>query len=296
MRSQQILSLVLAWAVAPLSAALSYGQNTPATPTSFPGADTVIYRDAQPEPVRLHIVKPAGWKPTDRRPALVKFFGGGWQHGTPEKSIGGARAAARLGMVGFAPDYRVVQRWPDSDASHTVADARRAIRWIQDHADELGVDPQRIIVVGSSAGAHLALWTAITTSPPELTEEEEAPRFKPAALILSSPPSDTSAATGVGGDRFNVAEPDRYSPLQHLDATMPPVLLIHGDADRLVPFAQSVALHAALVATGNTCEFHPVPGGGHNYTQDVPSWKRKVPELQSDFLTRLHLLPVANED
>ncbi len=260
------------------------------TPTGYPDAETFVYRDTAPEPVRLHVVKPADWQPTDRRPAYVRFFGGGWRHGTTDQSIGNARAAARLGLVGIAPDYRVSQRWSEADATHSVADARLALRWIQEHADELGIDPARIVVAGSSAGAHLALWTAITISPPGLPAEES-PRLRPAALVLSCPPSDTTAASGVGNDRFKTATPDRFSPLQQLDPKMPPTLLTHGDADELVPHAQSIALHAALVATGNTCEFHTVPGGGHNYTRDVPEWKSKGPELEREFLRQLNLLP-----
>ncbi len=263
-----------------------------ATPEQFESAESFVYRDAPRDAVRLHVVKPDGWEARDRRPAYVRFFGGGWIHGTPQQSIGWARDAAKLGMVGIAPDYRVKQRWPAADATSAVADARLALRWIQDHADELGIDPARIVVAGSSAGAHLALWTAISATPAGL-DPEEAPRFKPRALVLSSPPSDTSAATGVGSDRFRSPTPDAYSPLQHLDHQMPPVLLIHGDADPLVPYEQSVRLHAALTADGNTCEFHPVAGGGHNYAGDIPSWKTKGPAIQRAFLEYLHILPVS---
>ncbi len=264
----------------------------PVTPSPYPDAETYPYREACPTPVPLHVFKPEDWSPTDRRPAYVRFFGGGWQHGSPAQSVGWARSAAKLGLVGIAPDYRVVKRWSDANAATCVADARRAFRWIQNHADELGIDPQRIIVGGASAGAHLALWTAITDAPAGIDDSSPPPLYPPAALVLASPPSDTSGATGVGNNRFHVEDPDAYSPLQHLDATMPPVLLFHGEADPLVPFAQSVALHAALIASGNDCEFHPIPGGGHNFSADVPAWKQRVPALQRAFLERLHLLPV----
>jgi acetyl esterase/lipase len=83
----------------------------PATPTGFDDAETFVFRDLSPQPLRLHIVKPIGWKPTDHRPALVFFFGGGWVKGSPERSIGWARTAAKWGLVGIAPDYRVKDRF-----------------------------------------------------------------------------------------------------------------------------------------------------------------------------------------
>ncbi|MCF3652039.1 alpha/beta hydrolase [Synoicihabitans lomoniglobus] len=274
-----------------LATLASLAINLAATSPTYPGAETHVYREAEPEPVRLHVFKPEGWKPSDQRPAYVRFFGGGWLHGSPDKSVGPARDAARQGMVGIAPDYRVKERWPAADATWSVADARRAVHWVQTHAAELGVDPAKIIVAGTSAGAHLALWTALHTTPAGL-DPADAPAPPLAALILHCPPSDTSARTGVGSSRFHSPRPDDFSPFHHLDTVIPPVLLIHGDADALVPYAQSVALHQALIDSGNTCEFYTVPGGGHNYAGDVPSWKSKVPRLQQTFLENLNLLPV----
>ena len=72
---------------------------------------------------------------------------------------------------------------------------------------------------------------------------------------------------------------------------MPPMLVFHGDADQTVPLRQSVALRDRLIASGNTCELHIVPGGGHNFGQDVPVWQEKSRELMRDFLERLDLLP-----
>lgn len=94
------------------------------TPTSIDGAETFVYRAGEPEPMRLHVVKPKGWSAQDRRPALIHFFGGGFVRGTPLQSAGWARVAARWGMVGLAPDYRTSERFR-TDATATVMDARR---------------------------------------------------------------------------------------------------------------------------------------------------------------------------
>ncbi|MFH1498309.1 MAG: alpha/beta hydrolase [Verrucomicrobiota bacterium] len=261
------------------------------TPLSLPDAETHTVTETDGDPVLIHIVKPKDWKPTDRRPGFMWFFGGGFVRGTPDKSIGWARSAARKGMVGIAPDYRTVSRWPGVDARAGLADARAALRWVQDHADELGIDPEKIVVGGGSAGGGVALWTAITDSPPGLVPDLP-PLHKPAALILSFPASDVSKATGMRGNRFGKLDTDAYSPLQHLDKVMPPTFLLHGDADTVVPYAHSVALHAALTANGNVCEFVTVPGGTHKISQEMPEWKKKIPQLHQAFLENLGLLPV----
>ena len=259
-----------------------------ATPTELPGAEAFLYRDdGTTPPLRLFVVKPEGWRAGDRRPALMFFFGGGWTTGTPASSIFWARFAAGLGLVGIAPDYRTKGRH-DVSPLGSVADARAALRWVQDHAAELGLDPMRIAVGGNSAGGHVALWTAITHAPPG-SDEKESPRLKPAALVLFSTVSDTSAGSGYTPQRFG-EHTTALSPVHQLDARMPPVLAFHGDADRTVLLQQAVALRDKLLAAGNACELHIVPGGGHNFGNDVPEWREKSRELMIAFLKRQRLL------
>ncbi|HUK83271.1 MAG TPA: alginate lyase family protein, partial [Verrucomicrobiae bacterium] len=221
------------------------------TPLTLPGAETYLYREGKPETMRLFVFDPKGWKESDRRPAFVFFFGGGWTGGTPERSAGYAKWAATLAMVGIAPDYRTKERFSTSPLE-SVADGRAALRWVEDHADKLGIDPKEIVVGGSSSGGHVALWTAIAHTPPG-SATNEAPRFKPAALILVSPVSDTSSNTGYTPKRFG-DNAEALSPVDQLDAKMPPVLVFHGDADTTVTNRQSIALRDKLVTSGNVCE------------------------------------------
>jgi len=258
-----------------------------ATPATLPGAVTFVYREGRPEPMRLHVFKPSGWTAADRRPALIHFFGGGFLRGTPLQSASQAAFAAKLGLVGIAADYRTHERF-GTDASACVADGRAALRWVQDHAGALGIDPARIVVSGSSAGGHIALWTAITHTPWG-SDPAEAPRQKPAALILVSAAADTSGATGQRAERFDGHGHD-LSPQQHLDKTMPPVLMFHGDDDMVVPYRYAVALNRELRATGNDCVFITIPGGGHGIGSE--EWKQKSREHLHRFLAERQLLPV----
>lgn len=254
------------------------------TPEQLPNTDAFIYR-TDPVTMRLFVAKPQGWKATDRRPAYIFFFGGGFIRGTPERSIGTARTLTRHGFVGIAPDYRTAERF-GTTGIECVADARAAVRWVQDHADELGIDPQRIVVGGSSAGGSLAIWTAITTAPPGLPESES-PRFKPAGLILLSAPVDVSSSRRA---RLFGSDPIRFSPLQNLEAGMPPVLAFHGDADTTVDYQDAVKLQNRMAELGNKINLVTVPGGSHAFRTDMPEWKRRSDEMVIAFIRELKLI------
>jgi len=250
--------------------------------------ETMRYREGK-DAMNLFVYKPVGWAAEDRRPALVYFFGGGWTKGTPLKSASWARWAAKQGMVGLAPDYRTKNRFGTSPLS-SVADGRAAFNWVAEHAEELGIDPAKIMVGGTSAGGHIALWTAIEGSPPG-SNPEESPRVKPAALFLSSAVTDTSGPTGYTPARFGV-DALALSPVHQLDAKMPPVLMFHAADDSLVDYRTAVALHDALTASGNICELVTVPRGGHGYSSNFPEWKTKVRAKVEQFFRNENLLPV----
>jgi acetyl esterase len=259
------------------------------TPVTLPGAETHVFREAKPDALRLHVFKPKDWKAGDRRPVFMWFFGGGWTRGTPANAATWAKWAAEHGCVGVAPDYRVKERFGTSPLE-SVADARAALRWVQDHAGELGVDANRVVVGGNSAGGHVALWTAIAATPPG-SAKAEAPLVKPVALVLTSAVSDTSKLRGYTPTRFG-EHAEALSPLHRLDAQMPPMLVFHGDADTTVPQGQSLALRDKLLATGNVVEFVSVPGGSHNFGGDLPEWKEKTRAMIAAFLTKQKLWPV----
>lgn len=261
------------------------------TPDSLPDGKSFIYRMLDPVPLRVHVFYPPDWQTSDKRTAFVFFFGGGWQRGTPAGfAETWAKYGTQLGMVGFAPDYRTKRRF-GTDATSSVVDARAAVRWIGDHAGELGIDPRRIVVGGISAGAHLALWTALSPPPPGAPPSEN-PLFLPAALFLLSPPSDTGTVAGFRPERFG-GYADAFSPILHLHAPMPPTLLLHGEADTVVPFRQSVTLNDKLTKCGTTCEFVSVPDGSHNFLSQSPEWTAKTRVLLADFLGSHGLLSPA---
>jgi acetyl esterase/lipase/lysophospholipase L1-like esterase len=266
------------------------------TPLVLPGSEPFVYRHAGTNELRLHVVKPAGWKASDKNPGLVMFFGGGWASGTPQRSVGWAKWASKLGMVGVAPDYRTRKRMGGTPED-CISDARAAVRWVQEHAAELGIDPAKIAVMGTSAGGHIAAWTAIPRKGPG-TDDPGSPDPLPAALILLNPVSDTKDG-GYGGTKRFGGSAERAlacSVPDQMAATMPPVLIFHGTKDETVPYANSTALTEKLKATGNRCELVTFEGLGHSYYSSKfgaagAAAKDKTEEEMAKFLASLELVP-----
>lgn len=234
------------------------------TPLSLPGSEPFVFRKVGDTDLRLHVAKPTGWSKADRRPCFVAFFGGGWSSGTPERSIGWAKWAAGYGLVGVAPDYRTRNRLGGTPED-CVSDARAAVRWVEAHAEELGIDPKKLICMGGSAGGHVAAWTAIPSPGPG--KDDPAPGILPAALVLLNPVTDTKDG-GYGGTKRFGGDPARAqacSVPDQMPAKMPPTIVFHGTADKTVPYANSVAFRDKLTSNGSRCELVTFEGLGHSY-------------------------------
>ena len=246
--------------------------------------------------LRLHVVKPKDWKPSDKRACLVTFFGGGWSSGTPAKSITYAKWAAKYGLVGVAPDYRTRKRF-DAKPEDCVADGRAAVRWVQDHAAELGVDPAKIIVQGSSAGGHVAAWTAIPDPVKPETASDPVPNSVPMGLILLWPVTDTGTNGYGGPKRFgnDEARANNLSVTGRMPAKMPPTLVFHGTGDKTVKFENSQAFTDKMKANGNSCELIVFPDAPHSPQSSKEGEKgrivkAKIEEESLKFLEKLGLV------
>ena len=233
------------------------------TPISLPGSEAFVFRRAGTNDLRLFVVKPQGWAKENQRPCFIAFFGGGWISGSPARSIGWANWAAAHGLVGIAPDYRTRTRF-NGTPEDCVADGRAAMRWVAAHAAALGINPQKIICMGGSAGGHVAGWTAIPSPGPG--QDDPAPKYLPAALVLLNPVTDTKDSGYGGTKRFGTAARALASSVpDQMPAKMPPTIIFHATADKTVPYANSVALRDKLLTTGNRCELVTFQGLGHSY-------------------------------
>jgi acetyl esterase/lipase len=288
--------LACGWAETNQSVSGSLTETNEVTPLVLPGSEPFVYKKVGDVELRLHVVKPKDWKASDKRACLVTFFGGGWSSGTPARSITYAKWAAKFGLVGVAPDYRTRNRF-NTQPEDCVADGRAAVRWVQDHSMELGIDPAKIVAQGSSAGGHVAAWTAIPDADTPDAASDPVPNPVPMGLILLWPVTDTGTNGYGGPKRFNndEARANNLSVTGRMPAKMPPTLVFHGTADKTVKFENSQAFTDKMKANGNLCDLIKFADAPHspNSIQEGEKGKivkAKIEEESLKFLEKMGLV------
>mgnify|MGYP001818432762 CR=1 FL=1 len=244
----------------------------PGYPPEMPGARAEVYLSAGDVDLQLWIFEPEGHSADDRRPAIVFFFGGGWNGGTPGQFKPQAMHLAERGMVAIAADYRVKSR-NGTTAKIAVSDAKAAIRWVRENAPRLGVDPERIAAAGGSAGGHLAAATG-TLPGHDYTQGEGRASPVPNAMILFNPVlvltphrelSEQEAEKYARLPARLGADPESMSPYDHVRPGLAPTIIFHGEKDKTVPYKTAVMFTEAMKAAGNRCELVGYPGQGHGF-------------------------------
>ncbi|MGE3776463.1 MAG: alpha/beta hydrolase [Pirellulaceae bacterium] len=269
-------------------------------PPDMPGAKIEVYKEVGDVKLNMYVFQPAGHQPTDRRPAIVFFFGGGWSSGTPAQFQHQCEHLAQRGMVAMAADYRVATRH-QVKAIDCVRDAKSAIRWVRRESERLGVDPQRIAAGGGSAGGHLAACTGVIDGLDE-PDEDLAISSRPSALVLFNPAlvlAEIEGAKPVDADRIAQlsqrmgTEPRALSPYHHVRSGAPPAIIFHGKADSTVPFATAEAFTAAMTKAGSRCELVGYDGQQHgffNYGRSGNEYYQQTLTAMDEFLTSLDYL------
>ena len=140
------------------SDALAANPAVKAEASNHAGAKAYQYKQIGDVKLSLHIFSPKSHKPSDKTPAIVFFFGGGWNGGTTSQFATHCQYLASRGMVAAVADYRVKSRHKTSPFE-CVMDGKSAVRWLRANADKLGIDPNRIAAGGGSAGGHVAAAT-----------------------------------------------------------------------------------------------------------------------------------------
>ena len=235
----------------------------------------------------LDLYRPQGQPPAGGWPVIVAIHGGGWYHYS--KNDYGRRIASGFVSQGFAvvaPNYllskRVGQTWPTN-----LQDVQSAVRWVRAQADNLGLDTTKIVAMGESAGGHLAEMLGTGSSAtPDWTAADRV-----SAVVAFSAPSDLvtlynqSPDAGSRASRFLGGPPDAQpaayqaaSPVDQVAPGDPPMLLIHGSADPLVPVDQSYEMNKALTAAGVPDRLIIIPGGDHDL--DFPThYSNLIPQI-----------------
>lgn len=231
-------------------------------------SETVIYKKAGDRELKLFIEKPAGWKASDKRLAIVFFFGGGWVGGSPGQFQGQSEYLATRGMVGVRVEYRVIPKGESGPPVVCCNDAKSAMRWVRAHAAELGIDPRRIAAGGGSAGGHLAAFTSMVGGVDDAADDlKVSPRGD--ALVLFNPVFDNGPDGGWGtarvGDRFK-----EFSPAHNITPDDPPAIVFLGAKDALISVAVLERFKANMTKAGVRCETRVYEGQPHGFFNQDP--------------------------
>ncbi len=219
----------------------------------------VVYKTVGGRKLHLHIFNPKNEK--KKRPVFLIIHGGGWTGGEPRKFYSMAEHFARRGMVGVSLEYRLMNAKHGTTVFDCVRDGRSAVRYLRQHADELGIDPDRIVVSGGSAGGHVAVGTALL----EFDEpgEDISVSCVPNGLVLLNPVIDTSKA-GYGQAKIGERWRD-LSPVHQVKAGLPRTLMFHSTEDTVTPYAGAKRFAELSRAAGNDCTLVSYEGGRHGY-------------------------------
>ncbi len=266
-----------------------------AYPPQMPGCRVETYKTVGDTKLNLYIFSAAAPK---NAPAIVFFFGGGWKSGSPQQFETQCRELAKRGMVAITADYRVESRH-GVKPTQCLADARSAIRWVRAHADQLGVDPQRIAAGGGSAGGHLAASTPFITEFDEPSDDKNVSAV-PNALVLFNPALVLAPIEGFDAEGFGTRVPEErmgtkpinLSPAHHVSKNGPPTIIFHGREDTTVPFASAEAFTAKMKSQGNRCELHGFDDQKHGFFNG-DEFKQKTLTEADKFLVSLGWLKPA---
>ena len=283
MKTKLILALIFS-----ISLASQADEKKPAPPASAPpkpnqNSNIEIIHDVEigkggDSILHAEIARPK--TPSEKpMPAVIWIHGGGWSGGSHKGNP--AAALASKGYFTASIEYRLSggAKWPAQ-----IEDCKLAVRWLRANAAKYNINPDRIGVWGSSAGGHLVAclgtmggeaqfeghggYEGVSSRVQAVCDFCGPADFNEGSSGIQGATSERDAPGPLGlfGAPFKV-KPEAWkqgSPVNYVKADAPPFLIVHGDADKTVPHAQSEHLKAALKKAGVSVELLTVKGGGHN--------------------------------
>ncbi len=239
-------------------------------PTGYTAQIDVVYVKVNDWNGRMDLYLPPNTgKPTS---VIINIHGGGWNHGVKESQTG-YNSFFKAGMAVANIEYRLTGQ---ATAPAAIEDTRCALIYLIKNAKALNIDVNKIVIMGGSAGGHLALMGGLLGNDRRFdTNCQGKEDIKVAAIIDKYGITDVwdwaygknvtskSANKWLGDKQKDEAFAQSVSPIFYVDKKSPPTFIVHGDADPTVPYQQSVALHKKFVDMGVKTEFITVPGGLH---------------------------------
>jgi alpha-L-fucosidase 2 len=253
----------------------------------------IKYGNASGEELLLDIHVPDG---VGSFPCVIYIHGGGWTGGdkaNPDDSPA-LEMLTKAGFTWFSINYRLApkNRWPAC-----LNDVQTAIRWVKAHAAKYKGDPARIVLMGYSAGGHLATFAATVVD--ESIQVQAVVGYAPLTDFIQELPKRGNILGRAQRGLLNRPQEltseslgmlKALSPISHVRPGLPPFLLVHGDADQSVPYKQSLLFQAKLKANDVRCDLITLPNASHrltswnnhssNYESQVVDWMKNALEAQ----------------
>ena len=263
-----------------------FAQNEEKLPVPITEYFDLAYVDGGGDRHKLDLYIPARGDRTKKLPLVVWIHGGGWAKGSKD-GIGNCSWVLQEGYALASIGYRLTDVAP---FPAQLDDCKAGIQWLKKNGNEFGVDADRIVVWGSSAGGHLVAMLG-TTGDPETTKDDidgvidwfgpselltmQEQRTLPVDLDANAPDSYESRLVG-GTLQENPEKAKAASPLTHVTADDTPILIFHGNEDALVPLKQSYLLVKAYDNMAVPAQLVVIEGAGHGGPAFQTTGARKV--------------------
>jgi acetyl esterase/lipase len=235
------MTVVVTWALSGCTALELLALNAAASFGHYSRQADLSYGPEKPDRFDLYLPQHQA-----NSPVVVFFFGGGWNSGDKSSYKFVGAALAQAGMIVVIPNYTL---YPQARFPQFMRDAASAVAWAHAHAREWGGDPERLFVVGHSAGAHMAVLLALDQQ--YLQQVGGSTGWLRGVVGLSGPYDFLPFTEDYLNDLFGPpAEFPRSQPINYVRADAPPLLLMHGLRDKRVSPNNTRSLTAALQAVG----------------------------------------------
>lgn len=255
----------------------------------------VVYATIDNRELRLDIYRPTEQHHT--RTAVLLLHGGAWRYGDKSMMEIFGPELAKHGFTVLAPAYRLLGEapWPAQ-----IEDVKTAILWTKTNADSLGIDPEKVVLQGFSAGGHLALLAGGTPDSEIFKGRGRDKESDSVAAVVAFFPAiefttgelrpGLSSAAKLLGDSATEDAAQRASPIHYTSERFPPTFLLHGTADTMASCLTSQRMFEALHQKGVMAELHLYPGHIHEFAR-LPSMLAPTQAEIALFLNRAVVNP-----
>ncbi len=267
----------------------------------------VVYASVGDRDLHLDLYVPET-RPANPMPLIVWIHGGGWRGGSKEGLRRPGPILEQGGYILASVEYRLSG---EAIFPAAIADCKAAVRWLRANAAEYGIDPDRVAVWGSSAGGHLVALLGTAGDVKEwdaIHAENQDVSSKPTIVCNWFGPTDflrmndfegridhnaagSQESEFIGGPiQEHPDKAQRANPITYVSPDDPPMLLMHGEKDRAVPYNQSELLYAALQEAGVESRLYKVVGADHGFRNPTKDTPESLFQMVADFFDR-HLNP-----